>query len=56
MLFSSSTAPKGSRLLTYEQRKKPDELSDFFLGWRGRIRTYDPLIQNQMPYRLATRH
>jgi hypothetical protein len=24
------------------------------LGWGGRIRTYDPLIQNQMPYRLAT--
>ena len=24
-------------------------------GWRGRIRTFDLLIQNQAPYRLATR-
>ena len=25
------------------------------VGWRGRIRTFDLLIQNQAPYRLATR-
>src|SRR5215210_661257 len=25
------------------------------LGWRGRIRTFNPLIQSQVPYRLATR-
>ena len=25
------------------------------VGWRGRIRTFNPLIQNQVPYRLATR-
>ena len=24
-------------------------------GWRGRIRTFNPLIQSQVPYRLATR-
>ena len=24
-------------------------------GWRGRIRTFDLLIQSQAPYRLATR-
>ena len=26
------------------------------VGWRGRIRTFDLLIQSQAPYRLATRH
>jgi hypothetical protein len=25
------------------------------VGWRGRIRTFDLLIQSQAPYRLATR-
>ena len=25
------------------------------VGWRGRIRTFNPLIQSQVPYRLATR-
>ena len=25
------------------------------IGWRGRIRTFDLLIQSQAPYRLATR-
>lgn len=32
---------------------KDEKLS---LGWRGRIRTYDLLLQRQAPYRLATRH
>ena len=26
-----------------------------WFGWRGRIRTFDLLIQSQAPYRLATR-
>src|SRR4051794_37806659 len=28
---------------------------DVLVGWRGRIRTFDLLIQSQAPYRLATR-
>ena len=30
--------------------------SVFEIGWRGRIRTFNPLIQSQVPCRLATRH
>ncbi len=26
------------------------------LGWDGRIRTYDLLVQSEAPYRLATSH
>jgi hypothetical protein len=29
--------------------------SEVWNGWRGRIRTFNPLIQSQVPYRLATR-
>jgi hypothetical protein len=31
----------------FQQREKG-------VGWVGRIRTYDPLYQKQMPYHLAT--
>ena len=30
--------------------------SNFWLGWDGRIRTYDLLVQSEAPYHLATSH
>ena len=37
------------------QRAKSREVAGEGVGWRGRIRTFNPLIQSQVPYRLATR-
>jgi hypothetical protein len=36
-------------------RTEPANRLRWGTGWRARIRTLNPLIQNQVPYRLATR-
>ena len=46
-LFSQETTRCGGR--------KSLDRYPWGAGWRGRIRTFDLLIQSQAPYRLATR-
>ncbi len=42
---------------SYQTNEKyPRQAQVFFIGWGGRIRTFDLLLQRQAPYRLATPH
>ena len=55
-LRSSYTEPWVSTLATKQIKKHPRQALVFFIGWGGRIRTFDLLLQRQAPYRLATPH
>ena len=54
-------SPEGPRARQRPSRQRVARISSkgeagAEIGWRGRIRTFNPLIQSQVPYRLATRH
>jgi hypothetical protein len=51
----TSATPHGSHP-SLEANAKTGLKPGSHIGWRGRIRTYDLLSQNQAPYHLATRH
>src|SRR4051794_4083030 len=52
-------APDRMKMARIGQRRDvtggPQWRANVVVGWRGRIRTFDLLIQSQAPYRLATR-
>ena len=55
-LRSSYTEPWVSNPSYQTNKKYPRQAQVFFIGWGGRIRTFDLLLQRQAPYRLATPH
>gem|GEM_PF-5270124 len=55
-LRSTYTEPWVSNPSYQTNEKYPSQAQVFFIGWGGRIRTFDLLLQRQAPYRLATPH